>query len=138
MHLTGPSKSSLDVKPIEENVDSLAEKLGELSILVRKSTKTSKDYRSGRSRDLSPGTSMICYFCKKPGYGTNKCEINLRRGTKCMHCGKIGHEVESFYVKKSSEISKVSFGAVESMTGDGTKRIDGEKNTAEKVGVLID
>lgn len=44
--------------PIEVKVDKYTEQLVEISLLVRKS-KTSDDYRSEHSREMSPGPAMI-------------------------------------------------------------------------------
>lgn len=88
-----------ETRPIEFKVDKITEQLAEISILFRKSKKFD-DYRSERSRDMCQGPAMICYIYKKPGHGANRCDMNPRRGQKCTHCGKIGHDVDNCWAKQ--------------------------------------
>lgn len=58
-------------KPIEERVDNLDEKWGELSLLVRKS-KTYQDGRYVRWQVCSRAGDMMCYWRKKMGQGAER------------------------------------------------------------------
>lgn len=34
------------------------------------------DYQGSKYREISPGTSIICYLSKKTGNGANRCDMS--------------------------------------------------------------
>lgn len=85
------------VKNMEDKIDTLANQMADLTLLMKKS-----QARSSRKQDAD----IICSYCKKLGHGANKCPDNPHRNVSCPVCGKIGQGEEICWSKNRSEIKK--------------------------------
>ena len=79
------------VSNMESKIDSITDQLANLSLLMKKSTSTT------RFQDASRGdrSDRVCSYCKKTGHGAAQCAENPNRDKRCRRCGKIGHNEET-------------------------------------------
>lgn len=71
--------------------------------------------------DMSTGTLIIFYLCKRRRKGANKCDLKPRKGHKCTHFGKICHKLDGCWEKQASITKRVLFDTVEEIKGDRTE-----------------
>lgn len=73
---------------IEKKVESLADQLAELSLLVKK-------------KQIVELTEIVrtCSFCKEPGHSAVRCLSNPNRDFSCPKCGKQGHGEDTCWSK---------------------------------------
>lgn len=119
------------VKNMEVKIDTLADQLADLTLLMKKGQASSS---------TQVNADRLCSYCNKPGHGANRCTENPHRDTKCPNCGKMGHSQATCWSKRRSQEkkkepkdqgeSRVSFLGQD----DGSDASSGERSAEEREG----
>lgn len=88
------NRTDTRVAQIESKVDSLANDLANLSLLVQNKTTA--------AREAAPVTDQdrTCSFCKEKCHSTNRCQKNPYRDHRCKNYSKMGHSAATCWSKK--------------------------------------
>ena len=86
------------VANVENKVDALADQLSQLSLIIKK--------QATQSLVEGASSSKTCSFCKRPGHGANRCDLNPPRDTICSRCRKQGHSESTCWAKNKPDATR--------------------------------
>lgn len=87
------------VQNMEAKMNTLADQLASLTLILKKGSSKRTTDRTGEIRDQYNGFEKGCSYCQKPGNSANKCPENPNRDIRCTNCGKMGHGLETCWSK---------------------------------------
>ena len=78
--------SNAPMSPLETKFDALLDRLADLSLMINNNQ--SRD----ETTEFRPVHDLTGSYCKPPGHGANRCDVNPHRDTKCPCYGTFHSE----------------------------------------------